>query len=393
MIDNRTRDSHRALHEKVFAVNDPALEVIAPQNSYGCRCQLFPITEYKMRKRGIDPDAIRAQANMPKRVYTEQYLDSKTLETKERRVVNLGEGRVFRVDEGWDYNPGEAFWKQRGMQPPPDALSSEVTPPEEQEIKPEAAPTPEAKPIEQPEAEPTKPEAKLKPGLNITNSDELKKVIKETCGEYMKNSNGVVLSVEQEKSYYFMGTDCKGTIYISTNTFPDSRNFTPNEHLTSALNKIANGGKLEWVEEYSIESLWHEITHNRQLGDAGGEHTKKRFIMEIVTQWTARRTYPEFLQALGGSAAHLDDIKSNGLGYRARIRHFNRLLEVLKIDEQDMFTEMKRLIDNIPCDAYGKELSGFLSAKSGLKKSKINKILGILEEWHFEETLEKMGLI
>jgi hypothetical protein len=122
---------------------------------------------------------------------------------------------------------------------------------------------------------------------------------------------------------------------------------------------------------------------------------RQTVIFEIVTQWTARRTYPEFLNALGGSAAHFDDIKKNGLGYHLRIKNFDRLLEVLNVDETEMFTEMKRLIDTVSSPRYYDELKDFLSIKSGVRKPKMKAIFVALEknENYFEDVLKKMGLI
>jgi hypothetical protein len=205
----------------------------------------------------------------------------------------------------------------------------------------------------------------------------------------MKNSNGVV-SVTLEDTKPFMGTDSHGRLYINTRQFSTTQGeFIPSAHLIRAWDKISRGEKLEWLEEYSIESLWHEITHNRQVYEyLGGKKTRQRFIAEIVTQWTARRTYPEFLEKLGGSAAHLDSIKSDGLGYALRIKKFDKLLEVLKVDETEMLTEIKRLIDHVPRDKYGKELRGFLSAKTKLKKSEIAKLFGAMNDtFDFESVL------
>ena len=60
-------------------------------------------------------------------------------------------------------------------------------------------------------------------------------------------------------------------------------------------------------------------------------HTISRRMMEIVTQWTARRTYPQFLEGLGGKARHQEAIKVRGYGYGKYIRNFDRLREALGI--------------------------------------------------------------
>jgi hypothetical protein len=266
---------------------------------------------------------------------------------------------------------------------------------------PTPVPTPKTPPPT-PELEATKATAGAKakqPPTGIVKSvataAEFEKEIKTHCGAYMKNSQGVVSVTIENIGRPFMGTDSLGTIYINTETL-DAGNYgqyIPSVQLMSAWDKISRGEKLEWLEEYSIESLWHEITHNRQVyEDLGGKKTRKRFIAEIVTQWTARRTYPEFLEKLGGSAAHLDSIKSDGLGYALRIKKFDKLLEVLKVDETEMLTEMKRLIDVAPRDKYGKELTGFLNTKTGIEKRKIIDLFGKMQKSaNFENALTQFS--
>jgi hypothetical protein len=216
----------------------------------------------------------------------------------------------------------------------------------------------------------------------------------------MKNSpagSPGVVSVAPQDTSSFMSTDSQGRLWISTREFLTKQGkFIPSEHLMRAWNKLAKGEGLDWLEEYSIESLWHEITHNRQVyRNLGGENTGKRRIAEIVTQWTARRTYPEFLQALGGNAAHLDSIKSEGLGYKLWVSKFDRLLSILKIDETEMLAEMKRLIDNVPRDKYEVELRKFFNGKSGVGKAQLMKAFGAIkyDQVHFENILKEIGLI
>jgi hypothetical protein len=188
-----------------------------------------------------------------------------------------------------------------------------------------------------------------------------------------------------------MATDTQGTIWI--NNVPP-KGFNPAANLQSAWNKLAEGKQLLWNKEYAVESLWHEVTHNMQtIAALGRGDTVKKRMVEIFTQWTARRTYPDFLKALGGKAAHLDSIKSEGLGYGSRIKRFGRLLSKLKIDEQTMLAEMQRLLDTVPRDTYQKELTAFLAKRSGQKKGIVSNALSRAKKggWQFEELLEKFG--
>jgi hypothetical protein len=56
-----------------------------------------------------------------------------------------------------------------------------------------------------------------------------------------------------------------------------------------------------------------------------------------------------------------------------------------------MVTEMKRLMDNMPCDEYGKELNNFLSTKSGIEKTEIIKLFTRMKEpTDFESALTQL---
>ncbi|MBF0531036.1 MAG: minor capsid protein, partial [Deltaproteobacteria bacterium] len=80
--DGRTRPAHRALHSKVFRLDDPGLAMIAPPNGFRCRCFLSSLTDREVQARGLKVEDASKYAGAP--------------------------------DEGWDYNPGAAgfeSWK------------------------------------------------------------------------------------------------------------------------------------------------------------------------------------------------------------------------------------------------------------------------------------------
>ena len=115
--------------------------------------------------------------------------------------------------------------------------------------------------------------------------------------------------------------------------------------------------------------------------------------METVTQWTARRTYHQMLESLGGKAEHQTDIKKNGLGYGRWIRNFDRLLEVLKVDENVLLPFMQDMIASRSWNEYDKALVDFLSKESGMKKRAVRTALSRTDEWDFEEVLRRATLI
>lgn len=192
-----------------------------------------------------------------------------------------------------------------------------------------------------------------------------------------------------------MATDSRGTLWLNSKTFSTSCDgFNALRDLKTAWNKLARGEELTFNEEYAFESLWHELTHNRQKpGDLGRGETPQRRVMEIFTQWTARRTYPRLLESLGGKAAHQKEILKKGYGYSRRIQNFDRLLDVLKIKDEDLLPEMLRLMDTVSTADYDDELKELLATLSGKEFMNIARALDKVDAFDFEEQLRLAALI
>lgn len=347
--DGRARPTHAILNNLVYPADHEFWKTNYPPNGHKCRCGVKTLSVRQAEREGVT-----IQKEMPGAgVYT----DPKT--NMEYHVASPG------ADKGWDNNPAQA-WK------------SGIDFGKYKDLTPESY-----------------PEQRLRP-QQVSTYKELGESINEKCSQFVRNSSGIT-QFEVTNASYFLATNSRGGIKVSTRSFPTERGvFSPAVQLKDAWNKLATGNKLNWLEEYAMEGLWHEIVHNRQkYGHLGGRDTVKRQIMEIVTQWSARRTYPDFIKALGGNVTHLESIKKEGLGYGRYISNFDRLLNVLKIDEKDMLTEMTRLIDCIPRDTYQKELTTFLHEHSGIKKSVLNKALSRTKdsEWGFEYSLKELGIL
>lgn len=131
----------------------------------------------------------------------------------------------------------------------------------------------------------------------------------------------------------------KSSITLSTYTY-DSIGFNPAKEFKSALAAIKAGRDLTYNEEYSIESLWHEILHAktktppRELTNAERKH------METLNQFVARHTYPEFIEALGGKATNQGEILERGYGYTSWIGNFRRELADAGIAEEFALKEL-----------------------------------------------------
>jgi hypothetical protein len=122
-------------------------------------------------------------------------------------------------------------------------------------------------------------------------------------------------------------------ITLSKHEF-SSIKFNPLEEFRNGLGAIKNGKKMTFNQEYSFESLWHEILHAKtktapkQLTAIGTKN------METINQFCARHTYPDFMKKFGGKAIHQNEILENGYGYKSWITDFRGTLKNYNIDEK-----------------------------------------------------------
>lgn len=351
VMDKRVRPSHAILHEKVYPADHEFWATNYPPNGFRCRCGVRTLSARQVEKKGLT-----VETEMPK---ADMWTDPKT--GYEYFVHFPG------ADKGFRGNPGKDWLDGLDLKKYPNLNKKSY---EEQRGPASKRPAP------------------------VTTYAELEDGIKSRCGHFATN-NGI-LSVDFLKDpTCFMATWCNGRFKVSTHTHSvgKSKTFNAAGELKNAWNKLAEGKPLTWEEEYACESLWHEITHNRQKNVLLGRNTAASRYMETVTQWTARRTYHEMLESLGGKAAHQTDIKKNGLGYGYWIRNFDRLLDVLGVDDSVMLPFMQEIITTLPMDKYGKALVDFLSKESGVKKSAVRAALSGTKEWDYEKVLRDATLI
>ncbi|WP_201097522.1 hypothetical protein [Thiocystis minor] len=127
-------------------------------------------------------------------------------------------------------------------------------------------------------------------------------------------------------------------------------------------------------EEYALESLWHEIWHNRQTGNAGiktlePQHPTRRFA-ETLNQAVARLTYPRFLERLGGTASHQAWVLENGYSYSRTVRRLWAIVRRCGLDPVGVAGDFAAI------NAQGNLLSATdLMAKQLAKRSGIGKAM------------------
>lgn len=84
---------------------------------------------------------------------------------------------------------------------------------------------------------------------------------------------------------------------------------------------------------------------------------------------------------------HQKEILKKGYGYGRRIQNFDRLLEALKIKEEDLLPELLRLMDTVSTADYDDELKELLAALSGQEFMNIARVLDEIDAFDFEEQL------
>jgi len=195
---------------------------------------------------------------------------------------------------------------------------------------------------------------------------------------------------------YFMATNCHGRVLVSNQTFMGT--FNPASSIKAAMTKIKAGLHLSFEEEYAIESLWHEVCHNRATQyrvrpDARGPAGDIRVCMEALNQLVARHTYPSFMVKLGGTATRFEEILANGYGYSTWVRNLRRLIAWLGVGEQGLVPEFEKILFEKSYSRVKANLSVVLAERSGKERSVVEAVLGrlYLAEEEFAAVLQAVA--
>jgi hypothetical protein len=168
--------------------------------------------------------------------------------------------------------------------------------------------------------------------------------------------------------------------------------FNASKEVLNAMQMIREGKTLTFKEEYSIEAVWHEFLHGKSAGLSDARLTAtQRVAMEVVNQFVARKSYPQFLSELGGVARHKDKILSNGFGYGKEVGNLNRLLNKYRINDNDFFDYFENKILSEKYTNIENVLVEWLTKKGVKQAQKCVKNLTYIED-DFESFLDKFVL-
>lgn len=296
--DYRTRPSHAAMDGRVYRYDHPIWDKWYPPNGFNCRCTVRTLSDRDMDRRGLK-QSVRPPAVEP--------------------------------DEGFAYNPGRAKW-----QPDLNKYMPKASKILRDDLQLGGSPLP------------------------IRSRADIQAVLSDKIGPLLPNG---IREINYVHADYFMSTDGQGTFWISDLTrdlsnFRGPKDFTPSRLLEDGL-KALGRRQLSFDEEYSLECFWHECVHNLQVAprDIGSfyssNYPSSRVIMETLTQWTARRTYHQMLDALGGfRPSHQAEIVQRGYGYQTWVRNLDNLIREMGIDSEIFKKISAEVLETVPKDEY-----------------------------------------
>lgn len=300
--DARTRPAHAAMDNRVYRFDHPIWDTWYPPNGFNCRCTVRALSTHDMERRGLRESITPPDA---------------------------------RPDEGFEYNPGFHKWQPDLSRYSPegrDILRTIL-----------AGPTPQP--------------------LDVQTLDDVLRIIREKVSPLLPHP---FTHVEWNDDNYFMATNgdrsSPGDLWLSKKQFdlreiggPES--YSAADSLFSAFRKLGRR-PLTFEEEYAVEVLWHECLHNMQreavnfLDFYFGEKAR-RMTMETVTQWTARRTYTQLLDALGGHRPlWQEEIAQRGYGYSYMVGNLDALWARIGADSRTVLPTLTEVIEHVPRDQY-----------------------------------------
>ncbi len=190
-----------------------------------------------------------------------------------------------------------------------------------------------------------------------------------------------------ERSYY-TGSGKRyvangNTLKITDRTFvlSDGTEWNPLQELKGAILAIRKGEKMTFGQEYAVESLWHEIRHAGANGwaDYRQDTKTRRNAMECINQFCARRSYVDFVKALGGVAHYRQEIIMDGYGYTRTLHNFQTIIDELRLDPRSVYTYFKDRIQTTPYESIFDEVAQYVARNGGVSLTRAEQLIANME--------------
>lgn len=188
-------------------------------------------------------------------------------------------------------------------------------------------------------------------------------------------------------------------------TYMDGRiSLTPDrlERVKSALSKIGSGKPkdITFEEADAMATFWHEITHNRNVPGNMRTTSTQTDVMEMMNEFVARKTLPEFYAKLGcKDVPHAEFITNRAsTGYNQRVLGYDFVIQKLGLDAKKVLDSAKK---NLFTLKYSEQettarqalLDGGLDTFKGangkkIDKAQLNKIVAMCRKGYSTATIE-----
>jgi SPP1 gp7 family putative phage head morphogenesis protein len=306
--DNRVREEHAALNTITLPKSDPFWMHYTPPNGWNCRCTVVEVLKDKFPTSDSE----------------------KSIKAGEAATTQIGKDgknrlEIFRFNPGAQkvvFPPAHPYTKVAGAKAVEKIIKNSDSINLNDYIKGEFPTNKEIKAILTKYGE-------ISPEDFRNGLDDVK---------FLKSKSYMM---QHSMSYNPRTGDWVGgsKISISSHEF-SSIKFNPLEEFRGGLAAIKKGERMTFNQEYSFESMWHEILHAKtktiptRLSQLGTKN------MEVVNQFCARHTYPDFIKKFGGEAIHQSEILDKGYGYQGWINEFRAKLKNFDIDEKKAVKEL-----------------------------------------------------
>jgi phage-Barnase-EndoU-ColicinE5/D-RelE like nuclease2/Phage Mu protein F like protein len=117
------RDPHVAINNLVLAADDPAWDVLTPQNGFGCQCSVESMSRVQANRFFAANDMMGANTS-PQVSWGEKTIGTSgsNPRTVKYAIVNTDKGEVA-IDPGFSYNPAKQFLDAQTVPPLADAVA------------------------------------------------------------------------------------------------------------------------------------------------------------------------------------------------------------------------------------------------------------------------------
>lgn len=188
-------------------------------------------------------------------------------------------------------------------------------------------------------------------------------------------------------------------------TYMDGRiSLTPDRlaHVKTAMAKIGQGKSddITFAEADAMATMWHEITHNRNVPGNMRTTSTQTDVMEMMNEFVARKTLPDFYKKLGCAKMPYPEFITNraSTGYNRRVLGYDFVISKLGLDPDKVLQSAKK---NLFALKYTEQettavqalLDGGLDTFKGangkkIGKAQLNKIVAMCRKGYGEATIE-----